>query len=295
LDRWGWGPIGFCLTLLALAAAWWEVLHQDFASNPGILALLFVFTGYVIGERLIGWQTLNDEHKIHHEIESARDDIVGHITRSFSVTFIGDHKTGLQVVAEKLANAQHAKDTYFRMYPDTSVFGYQETGEKLYNAYTELAKRGGSVELIISKHNLEPVREFAKNLTSLVINRRSIPQFRIYELDNGNIPIPNIVILSYDAKQRELFFGWNFKDREGIVFSSTDEKTIGYFDYWFESLKDVARQYDISQGFDRLAYIDRKTGRRIEIDSEVNSQLPDQRRSEGISESERGEKLGAEG
>lgn len=268
--------IGISLTVLALGFGWADVIRGGKAANAEEFALLIIFTGYVIGERIIGLQAHFEQRDILRGIKSTRDQIETRIINTITATYVGNHRDGLQLVIEKLAKAEYAKDTYFRMYPDLAVFGYPDTGSALYKAYEDLAERGGTVELIISKHNLEPVRQFAQSLTSLVLRRKSVSQFMLYELDNGDIPIPNVVILTYKKREageprpRELFFGWNFKDRDGIVFSSTDKTTIDYFDRWFEALKNSEStwQYDIRQGFDKLAYLDRKkTGRRVEFDS----------------------------
>ena len=269
---WLWWT-GFLLTGVSIGGAWWEIISQETGAIG--VGILIAFTGYVISERLIGYQSFKFEHQIKTDIDAARDEVISILKNSFQFQFVGNHRDALQDVALKMPNATHPRDTYFRKNPARVIFGYPDIGPQLYREYMALARRRGEVDLIISKHNLPMIQELAQALAAIAVEEKETPPlFKMYELDHHNpegksIPIINITILRYGSDSGEVFFGWDYlKGGEGIVFSSREKKAVDYFDGWYDALVDVAKEYDLRRGFENLGYIDTDTGRRVERPSE---------------------------
>jgi hypothetical protein len=184
---------------------------------------------------------------LRSEVEGIRDDLktkTAELTNTMSRTFqtktIGSHTQGFRYVVDRLHAANRMKDTFFRIEEDQILFGHSLDTTQYMDACLDLLKRGGSIEFIFSKVNRDVALKVNAQIIDYIRNYKIFGRWQGFELDHQDTPVINLIILSYDDF-REVLFGWNYSNTDdGLVFSSTNERVVQYFDALFDRMRNNA-------------------------------------------------------
>ncbi|MGE0290442.1 MAG: hypothetical protein AB7F35_25450 [Acetobacteraceae bacterium] len=235
------------LSVMAIAVLAFHLYENRVFVEPGAGQIFLLLSAYIVTEKIQAYYSAKSEEEIRNDITSTRVAIVETIGNSVETRYIGTHTEALEYCLSKYRSATRIKDTFFRTERDMTLLGHRDVIDQYYRVVLDFIKSGGSMELILSNHNVDTLPLFARDLVDYVVDHEMSVRFQMRSLDHGNAPLINMVIITYNDS-REVLFGWNFNNTEdGIVFSSRDEKVIRYFDSLFNEMRSISHKVPLSR------------------------------------------------
>lgn len=241
------------LTTLGLLAIWVGLYVEDLFKDKIVVSLFSIFAIYIITEKVQAIFSARAEDQIRNEVVSLKDEILDSLLRTLDVRRIGLHSEGLSYAARRMKRAKFIQDTYFRNEQDLVIPAYPDEAAVYYRGLADIIIRGGSVDILCSSHNIPIWNEAMADIKDVLSDQNTMFRVQLRKLDNRDISLINMIILTYEGDSREVIFGWNFRSKnDGVVFSSVEERVIRYFDGLYDELRRVTEPVDLS-GYMRKA------------------------------------------
>jgi hypothetical protein len=246
------------LSLLAIMVLGLEFFVVHGPAGETTILLFSLLAAYFITEKFQSFFAAKSEERVREEIrqdvilirdglDSKSSELMRTIEKSFEMKCIGSHAEAFRYVISRLHGVDRMKDTFFRVEEDQVLSGHSEDTKGYMGACLEVLKRGGSIEFIFSKVNHNVALAVANDMIDYVNEKKSFIRWQGFELEHGSTPMINLILLTY-RDYREVLFGWNYSNTDdGIVFSSTDEKVVRYFDALFDRMRASASRVNIQR------------------------------------------------
>jgi hypothetical protein len=246
------------LSLLAIAALGLHffILHKP-AGDTEIL-VFSLLAGLFITEKFQSFFAAKGEERVlgglREDVVAIRDgldikssELMRTMEKSFEMKCVGSHTEAFRYVVSRLHGVDRMKDTFFRVEEDQVLSGHADDTKEYMGACLELMKRGGSIEFIFSKVNHNIALAVAKDMIDYVNEKKAFIRWQGFELQHGTTPVINLIVLTY-RDYREVLFGWNYSNTDdGLVFSSTDDKVVRYFDALYDRMRGSAKHVIIER------------------------------------------------
>jgi hypothetical protein len=244
------------LTLFGISITAWHLFNDPGTSNAERLVFVLLAALFAT-ERLQSYFAAGGEEifleNIRSDVEGIRDDLkirttelTNTMSRTFQTKTIGSHTQAFHYVVDRLHAANRMKDTFFRVEEDQILFGHSLDTGRYMDACMDLLKRGGSIEFIFSMVNRNVALKVNEQIIDYIRQYNIFGRWQGFELDHHDTPVINLIILSYDDF-REVLFGWNYSNTDdGLVFSSTNERVVQYFDALFDRMRNNAERLNLA-------------------------------------------------
>jgi hypothetical protein len=188
----------------------------------------------------------SDVKDIREDLKTKTTELTNTMKHTFQTKTIGSHTQAFRYVVDRLHGATRMKDTFFRIEEDQILFGHSFDTNRYMAACLKLLEGGGSIEFIFSKVNRSIALKVNEQIIDYVKHYNMLGRWQGFELDHHDTPVINLIILSFEDF-REVLFGWNYSNTDdGLVFSSTNERVVQYFDALFDRMRTNAERVDLA-------------------------------------------------
>ncbi len=235
----------FVLSILGLvgvvAAFYFEQMKGHEAAILGAIVV------YIVTEKYQAKKSVGNQEILKQQVTALTKEISSQLAKSIPCTAIGGHEQGLRYAVKMMETAIAVKDTYLRQEEDRVLPEIGEAASLFLNGLARVA-RNGTVQVIYSDNNEAVLRTLWSQVPELIARINSPGSFRI-KMRHKNItdmPIVNLIILTYPGNRGEVLFGWNYRGNadDGQVFASKDEGLVRYFEEFYRQLWEVSVPID---------------------------------------------------